>query len=53
MNGLIGAVAGLLAVVVALPILARAAQGAVPALLALLILVAMARLALPPPRRRR
>lgn len=47
-----GTVAGLLLLCVVLPTIADAVQAAVPALLSLLILLAIVRLALPPSRRR-
>ncbi len=53
MRGLTGTAAGLLLVCLALPAIAEAVQPLVPALLALLILLSLVRLALPPARRRR
>lgn len=53
MSRLIGTVAGLLVLVVALPTLAEWSQAAVPVLASLLVLLGIVRLALPPQRRRR
>lgn len=52
MSRALGTVALLLVLALALPSLARAVQPAVPALLSLLIILAILRLVLPPPPRR-
>ncbi len=52
MSRLIGLVAGLLLIVV-LPLIAKGAQTAIPALVSVLFFLGVLRLALPPRRRRR
>lgn len=52
MGRITGAVALVLVVCLTLPVLAAMAQAAVPVLVALLVVLGMVRLALPPTRRR-